>query len=134
MLLQQDGTNIFINNEKFISKTNIMQIINYICYYHLFSYGGYKAAILKTFNKKQLIPIYLSEKLILIPTERIRNYENIWFNYKEVKSISKVDNKTIIEFFSGNQIIIKTSLNSLKKSIKLIEHIKKHKLKIYGNY
>lgn len=132
MLMTANGTEIHQTKEVFTVSTGIMQTVKYLCLTHLFAYEGYKKAINFLFARKQRIPIYISETLALIPTERIRNYENIWVNPHQIKSITKVESKTLIEFNSGKRIIVAISKKAIENSLKLITEIQNHKLKIYG--
>lgn len=110
-------------------ETNIIHkpVISYIktmCYQHLFDYQGYKNAIKRVFGYKYKIPLYIDTQIQLIPTERIKNYENIWVNFQAIEKIISLDSNLEIQFYSGHKLRIKVSMNTMKKQIKRLEQIR----------
>jgi len=95
-----------------------------MCYKYLFDYQGYKNAIKRVFGYKYKIPLYIDTQIQLIPTERIKNYENIWVNFQAIEKIVPLDGDLEIQFYSGHKLRIKVSMKTMKKQIKRLEQIR----------
>ena len=108
-----DGTRIYKSNFKY---TNLSNSLNYniekLCNKFLFSYNGYKKALKLKLNLKSLQPLYLNKNLILIPIKNIKDYHNLFINFKAITSIIKIDNSNTKLFFNtGETLIINKNIN-----------------------
>lgn len=122
-----DGTRIYKSNFKY---TNLSNSLNYniekLCNKFLFSYNGYKKALKLKLNLKSLQPLYLNKNLILIPIKNIKDYHNLFINFKAITSIIKIDNSNTKLFFNtGETLIINKNINFFydkEKEINKIEN------------
>jgi competence transcription factor ComK len=65
----------------------------------------------------------------MIPTKRVRDYDNIWINYAAIDEIILRSGGIEIYFFGERQIYLKYSLNTLKNQIKVLSFIRSSKVK-----
>jgi len=120
---QQLSTIIYqTKRDEIINKSSI-SVIHDLCMKHLFSYEGYKKAIKKQLGFQYKIPIYINYHIQLIPTERVKNYENIWLNYYLISEINNLGIKSEVIFYSGRKLIVETKYHILMKQIKRLEQI-----------
>lgn len=84
-------------------------------------------AIKQQFKKTYRIPIYFNNRLMLIPTQRYRDYDNIWINYAAIKNYWQTANTLTIEFDNLETVDINIKLKSFKRQIDLLSKIKKYK-------
>jgi competence transcription factor ComK len=117
-------TYVYKNNETEIINKPVISYIKSLCYKHLFNYEGYKDAIKRVFGFKYKIPLYIDESLQLIPIERVRNYENIWVNFKAIDEIKVKEDTLEIYFYSHQKITIKSKMKTMKNQIKRLEQIR----------
>lgn len=106
-----------------------LYIVKRICLEHLFTYDGYKKSIEFLFHKIHLVPIVLSKNLILLPTERARNYENIWINIKAIQKLTKSESGIIITLMSGKQVLVHRSMKQILNQIAFSKEIESIKVK-----
>ena len=95
-----EGSIIYINNIKYSSNKRTKYIIEFILKIHFTSIRSYYTSISYYLNYKYNIPICLGNRLILIQSGSIKNYETFWINYNQVKKIKA----NTIYFWSGNKI------------------------------
>lgn len=116
-----NGSTIYINNIKYCSNYRTKYIIDQILKVHFTSINSYSQSISYYLRYKYNIPVYLSNKLILIQSGSMKNYETFWINYNQVVKIS---NK-IIYFLSGNKISYSNKDSYWFNQIKKVETIAK---------
>lgn len=121
-LVFQNGTSI--QN----SKTNL-GYVKQLCMDNLFTYEGYLKSVRYLFNKHYLIPVYVNEIVMLIPTKRVRDYENIWINYQAIENIKSTTYGVCILFFSKIELNINLKIETLQKQIQYLKEIRNHKVK-----
>lgn len=121
------GTAIYQNQTvKYVNHSNLF-FVKQLCMQHLFSFEGYLKAIKQQFKKTYRIPIYFNNRLMLIPTQRYRDYDNIWINYAAIKNYWQTANTLTIEFDNLETVDINIKLKSFKRQIDLLSKIKKYK-------
>ena len=123
------GTIIYQQNQTIILKHTLLHTIESFCMKRLFTYEGYRKAVQHELKINHLIPVYLAEDLQLIPTERYRNYDNIYINFSAILSYEVDQEKLKITFVSGRIIYIKMSLYRFKKLIQNLSLIRNTKVK-----
>ena len=110
------------------SKTNL-SVVKQLCMKNLFTYEGYLKSVRYLFDKHYLIPVYVNETLMLIPTKRVRDYENIWINFMAIEDIQKTEYGTCILFFSKIKLNVNLKIETLQKQIQYLKEIRNHKVK-----
>ncbi|MBE0701215.1 MAG: competence protein ComK, partial [Acholeplasmataceae bacterium] len=86
-------------------------LIKSMCIEHFFTLEGYCYAVKKKLRFSYRVPLYLDEDHQFLPTQRLRDYENIWINHAAIGQIMSVDHGVEIIFYSGRRIYLKNSLN-----------------------
>jgi len=114
-------------NEQF--KSSSLAYIKRLCEEHLFTYDGYLKAIRVKFEIYHKPPLCISDTILLIPTKRTRDYENIWMNYSAIFKIEEIKEQTKIIFYSGHELYVNIRLKTLKKQIRYLEEIRNTKVK-----
>ncbi|MDR2828646.1 MAG: competence protein ComK [Acholeplasmatales bacterium] len=120
------GTEVIENNNKstIIHKKSTLGYVKYLCCKKLIDFEGYIKQVKKNLSNIYKTPIYISKDTILVPFKNIKEYDNIWFNYKAIVKI-KIDNDKLILFFDDYTFLVyNNSVSSYKKqenSIKMIE-------------
>ncbi|QVK21687.1 competence protein ComK [Mycoplasmatota bacterium] len=112
-----EGIKVYYDQKVNVLDVSIYKFLNDICIDNLSTYKGRIDAIKRKYNIKSLVPLYVSEDCLLIPTTSIRNYECIWINYFQIQKI-----KTS-EILMNNNCIIKVRKNLFLKQIKRCEEI-----------
>jgi competence transcription factor ComK len=110
-------------------KGSSLAYIKRLCVEHLFTYGGYLNAVQAKFALFHKVPLCISDAILLIPSKRTRDYDNIWINYASIFKIEEIDRQTKIIFYSGNELYINVSLKTMKKQIRYLEEIRNTKVK-----
>lgn len=125
-----NGTMLFSNNTKYHFKERSLYITNRIANIYLTSLKSYYYALSNVIDAKYNNPLYLNNKVILIATRAIKDYNNIWINFSQVKNFKIEDKLTTLYFYSGNELVISISKNYLGKQIKKIKEIEKYLKKL----
>lgn len=120
------GSIIFSQKQEILIKERAYYIINHICKLHLTTIKAYYEAAKSILNLHYKLAIYLNERLIIISTNDLKNYNNIFINYANVSEISTNNNLINFHFKSGT--ILKTNItkSAYNNYIKRISIIKKH--------
>jgi len=119
-------TIIYKNQRKEVKNKSMQHVIHMMCMDYLFSYEGYKEAVKRKFKIYYKIPLYIDDHIQLIPTERVKNYENIWINYAAIHHIRFDEEITHITFYSGQNLCIKLHKRIFEKQIARLEQIRMH--------
>jgi competence transcription factor ComK len=109
-----------------------MSNLSYIkkkCLESLFTYEGYLKAVQKKIGLKYKVPVYIDDATRMIPTKRVRDYDNIWINYASIRELIERLEGTDIIFYGNRQIHLKNSYKTLKKQIDELERIRFIKVK-----
>lgn len=117
------GAVIFSNNKAYFIKERSYYIVNYLCIKHLTSLNGYNDAVKNIFNYYRNIPVVLNDNLILIYTNSLKDYHNIFINFSNINEINKVKDGLLITFKSGNNLTVEISLNYYRSQLKRINKI-----------
>ena len=125
----QEGTLVYYDHGKEIIKHRMPWMINQWCYLHLFSYEGYLKAVKFLLGYSHSVPLYMSEKMMLIPLGRIRDYDMVWINHAAVKRFYVENDHLSIHFASGNTFEIKRPQKSYELQVMKLEKIRNTKVK-----
>ena len=117
---ERESTRLTVSNLSYIKKK---------CMESLFTYEGYLKAIHKELSIHYKVPVYFDEFMMMIPSKRVRDYDNIWINYASIQEIIELVDGVKIYFFGNRQIDSKNSSKSIKKQIKDLERIRFIKVK-----
>ncbi|PKK94264.1 MAG: hypothetical protein CVV61_00510 [Tenericutes bacterium HGW-Tenericutes-6] len=123
------GTEIYQKTQKMITSKSPLSVIKALCIAHLCTYEGYIKSVQSLFHIKQLIPVYLSDDLMLIPTGRVRDYLTIWVNVSEVIDIKPLEHKTMLTFSNQENLVILMSLRKYLRAKHVLEKIRNTKVK-----
>lgn len=126
---EHHNTHIYQSDKIDIVSESVFSVIKKLCLDHLVTYEGYVKAIQVKYQKKQLIPLVLSDEISLIPLLRVRDYENIWVNSVEIKALKVKKSGFSITFMSGNTLEVSKSITGFKNALKLANMIKNEKVK-----
>lgn len=121
-----NGSVIFSQNKEFLIKERAYYVANYICKLHLTNIEAYYQATKSILNLHYKLPIYLSKHLIFLTTNSLKNYNNIFINYANIKSNTYNDNLAIIYFNSGTKLATKITNTTFDNYITKLFIIKKH--------
>ncbi|NLN50641.1 MAG: hypothetical protein GX149_03335 [Acholeplasmataceae bacterium] len=110
------------NLSKIVYKTHVqlarkpnLSIVKSLCEKELFSYESRLKLTKERLNIKIKIPIYINPKTLLFPIKSPKRYDNYWLNYFEIFSYEAFFEKTIILFYSLDEVIVNLSFKSFKK-------------------
>ncbi len=123
------GAILYQNDGAYTIHSTAFSWVKQMCLAHFFSHEGYTKAVEKKFSRSKKIPIVLSSHLILIPSRRIRDYENIWFNSCQIERVTPREDGIEIRFISQNILRINLSYRSYLKQTKLANRILLEKVK-----
>lgn len=126
---EHHNTHIYQSDKIDIVSESAFSVIKKLCLDHLVTYEGYVKAIQVKYQKKQLIPLVLSDEISLIPLLRVRDYENIWVNSVEIKALKVKTSGFSITFMSGNTLEVSKSITGFKNALNLANMIKNEKVK-----
>lgn len=130
-----EGTRVYKSNFKYSNLSNSLNYnIEKLCNKFLFSYNGYKKALKLKLNLKSLQPLYLNKNLILIPIKNIKDYDNLFINFKAITSIIKINSEnTKLIFDTGEFLNINKNINFFfekeKEIIKIENYLNNLKIK-----
>lgn len=130
-----EGTRVYKSNFKYSNLSNSLNYnIEKLCNKFLFSYNGYKKALKMKLNLKSLQPLYLNKNLILIPIKNIKDYDNLFINFKAITSIIKINSEnTKLIFDTGEFLNINKNINFFfekeKEIIKIENYLNNLKIK-----
>lgn len=119
-----NGSLIFINNKRYYVYERSLTVLQEVMSFYLTSYQSYFKTVTKVLNSKYNNPIVLGAYFSFIKTTNLNSYENIWINYQMISDIIAENQKLIITFISGNQLIINLKINYLDKQINKIIRLK----------
>ncbi len=123
------GCLVFQNGIDYQFKISNLSFIKKICLDYLFTYDSYLKAVQKKLGKIYKLPVYIDESLLMIPTQRNRNFDNIWINYAAIKKFYQHQGGIEIVFSSDIKLIVDISIESFRREIKYLDIIRKEKVK-----
>ncbi|WP_162164081.1 competence protein ComK [Acholeplasma hippikon] len=120
-----DGGMTYPNKE--LIERSALGVIKKLCMRNLFTLEGYLKATKKTFNLGYKVPIYINDHHIFIYTKALKDYDNIFINYTEIKEVKS--NKFGIEITFNNleKIEVKLSIKNYKRLVMTIFSLYKYK-------
>lgn len=125
----QFGTHIYQSKHIITQEKNALSVIKEMCISHLFTYDGYLKACKKVFHLTQLVPVYVSEEIMMMPTGRVRDYETIWINLAAVIDAEPFLEKTRLTFNNQATIVINISYNKYLRAKHVLNKIRNTKVK-----
>ncbi len=123
------GCLVFQNGQSTQSPRTNLSYVKHLCIERLFTYEGYLKAVQHVFEKRYRIPLYLDETLMLVPTQRVRDHENIWINYASVVDLIVAEDQLTLIFSHEKKLMINLKIESFQSQIQLLNQIRKHKVK-----
>ncbi len=123
------GCLVFQNGTEYQFKISNLSFIKKMCFEYLFTYESYLKSVQKKTGKVYKLPIYIDESLMMIPTQRIRNFDNIWINYAAIKKFYQHKDGIELIFNSEIKLIVDISIESFRREIKYLDIIKNEKVK-----
>ena len=118
-LVKQNRSTKIVDIYKEIETNELINVvINKACLKHLTTLDGRLEAIKKGYNIYKLIPIYISNNLILQPLYSSRNWNQIYINICNIKKVIKVNDFTVITFINDITINIDISYERFKRFYK----------------
>lgn len=91
-----------------------LSVVKGLCKRELFSYESRVNYTKQQLNIKSKIPVYINDKVLLMPTNSPKRYDTYWLNYYEVFTYEKHFNKTLVLFHNLEEIVVDVSYNSFK--------------------
>ena len=125
-----NGSILFSNNKPYLIKERSLYITNHLAKRYLTSVNSYFKALKEVISSKYNNPLYLDLKMILIASKGIKEYENIWINFSNIKNFEISNKQTIIIFHSGNKLSLNVGKNYLVKQINKIKEIESYLKKV----
>ena len=113
------GTDVyFLNGKKLYSPRRVTQILNDCCQFHGSTLMGRRQAICQLLRIRQKAPVLVNLFLnsIFFPTKGIRQIDNYWINYGQIKKLVRSD-PPIIEFYSGHRLTLDVSYRMLRQQL-----------------
>ena len=111
-----------------IKTKSLKNYINTLCLHHGSTLQG-RLDFSKWVLKTSKLPIYISPSILLFPTASLRNYDTVLINIHQVFDVYEVKDKTRVIFKDATSIdlivSISTIKNQIKKSVKIIDFLKK---------
>lgn len=121
-----EGTLIFLINDKVQYKYSAKHFLNYLCTLNLTSIKAYNKAINDLFSYKYKNPVVLGNTSIIL-SGNSNNLETIYFNFENVIKIKESnENESIITFKSGRAIKINKNNTFINNQIIKIEKLKRY--------
>jgi len=119
-----NGSIVFINNKKYLVYERSLRVLEHITSLYMISVKSYFKYINKVTNTAYNNPVVLSEMFAFIKTSNLKDYDNHWINYSQVREIKYFNEFVEIYFKSNNYLVIKTRANNLVKQIDKIKKVK----------
>lgn len=118
-------TKIWDERGIFYSNDTCNQLINAACLRNGSSARGKQEAIRTILQFKQNIPIPISfqQRICAIPSTSSRKWECIWFFYTHIKEFRPCENKTLVRFHNGDELLINSSLYYANQQLWKAGHI-----------
>lgn len=125
----EQGTKIYQKKHTLTVQKTSLSMIKDLCMSHLFTYEGYLKACKRIFHVTQLVPVYLSEDIMMIPSGRVRDYETIWINAAAVIDAEDYNNQTRLTFINQEKLIIHMSFYKYLRAKHVLKKIRNTKVK-----
>lgn len=106
-------------------KNSTLVNIKRLCLKNLATFEGRLKATRASLNFKSKIPIYINERIMLVPLSSYKDPKCLWLNYFEVKALYNHFCKSVIIFNNGERIEIAFSFYVVKKQLEKARKIDK---------
>lgn len=103
-----------------------LSVVKSLCERELFSYESRIKYTKSYLNIKTKIPVYINQKLLLMPINSPKRYDTFWLNYFQIFSFSKLFDKTIVLFNNLVEITIEISYKSFTKIIERAQLVEQY--------
>jgi len=133
-----EGTLIYRNGKIEQVQMGIKAYINSLCRSRLTCVDTILRQTKRIFSYERMVPIYVSEHVLLFSLSSMRNFEGIWVNYMEVLEIKKKQDFVVIHFMDESKLEIETKKNYLNTQIlrckEILSYMTKKSLESVYNY
>lgn len=128
LIKNSDSTNIVKIQEELIVNETINKIINQACLKFLTTLDGRIEAIKQVYKISKLVPIYISEGLILQPIYSNKNWNQMYINICNIKKVNKVNDQAVITFINDRTVFLEISYERMKRYLKKCLKIKDNQI------
>ena len=108
-------TNKIILNDKENIYSTMEEYLNKVLLNQLTTLKGRLDAIKKLYGFRKLVPLYITNTLILFPINNLKDYENIYINAVNIINIYKHGSKTVIEFQGSTKLCVNKNCSQVIK-------------------
>lgn len=129
LIKNSNSTNIVKIHEELIVNETINKIINQACLSFLTTLAGRIDAIKQVYKISKLVPVYISDGLILQPIYNNKNWNQIYINICNIKKVNKVNDHVVITFINDKTIFLEISYERMKRYLKKCLKIKDNQIK-----
>ena len=123
------STNIVKIQEELIVNETINKIINQTCLKFLTTLDGRIKAVKQVYKISKLVPVYISNGLILQPIYSNKNWNQLYINICNIKKVNKVNDQVVITFINEKTIFLEISYERMKRYLKNCLKIKDNEIK-----
>ena len=123
------STNIVKIQEELIVNETINKIINQTCLKFLTTLDGRIKAVKQVYKISKLVPVYISNGLILQPIYSNKNWNQLYINICNIKKVNKVNDQVVITFINEKTIFLEISYERIKRYLKNCLKIKDNEIK-----
>jgi len=113
----------------FITKVEGIRYINKLLHEKIRDFSSYNKIVRDKFNIYANVPIYIDDKIVLLPIKRFNSYDCVWINYINIENYIETENKIIIKFKDGERKAFDINVKKLERIIKnaliIIDYFKK---------
>lgn len=115
------GIQVSKTNEVFELNKSLMAFVNELCLINGSTFQGRREAAKCILKKKSNLPIYVSKKVVLFPTESIRNSACLMVNFMEVSHITEKKDGCDLVFKDCTKLRVKQSFSRISKQLEMCE-------------
>jgi hypothetical protein len=130
-MIQSDplGTLLISTEGETIIKKPVLSVVKDFCRDALFTHEGYVKAVKSSFGFKYQIPLYINDRIALIPLGRIKNHETVWINVPAITSINQTKTGSLITMLGNQRYESSLSLTQIERRIHALMTIRDAKVK-----
>lgn len=131
--INDESTKVVSLEKEFVVNSSSKDIINKSCRFFGSSLQERVNTTKRLINVASKSPIIIEEsrEIIFFPLKSVREKNNIWISFNNLEKYSKENNKTILKFKTGKEIMIDFSYyiidNQITRSMMLDYQLKKRK-------
>lgn len=125
--IKNTPTGIYLQGNETSRAHSALGVIKELCRKHLFELEGYLESTKLILNIKYKIPIYISNQLVFFYLSGLREFETIFINYRAIKNVVFLAQKTQIEFLDGSSLLLEISKRVYQKMIIVVKQVINYK-------